>query len=83
MPRPKRSLIVMTSHADMGVSGKKTANWFDEAATLYYEFLAAAFQVVLSSPRGGSAPIDRLSGHSPFTTANTARLLEDRRRCRS
>ena len=41
MPRPKRSLIVMTSHADMGVSGKKTGNWFDEVATLYYEFLAA------------------------------------------
>ena len=30
MPRPKRSLIVMTSHADMGVSGKKTGKWFDE-----------------------------------------------------
>ena len=30
MPRPKRSLIVMTSHADMGVSGKKTGKSFDE-----------------------------------------------------
>ena len=30
MPRPKRSLIVMTSHADMGVRRKKTGNWFDE-----------------------------------------------------
>ena len=60
----------MTSHADMDVSGKKTGNWFAELATLYYEFLATAFQVVLSSPRGGSAPIDHLSGHSPFWTAN-------------
>jgi putative intracellular protease/amidase len=77
MPRPKRILMVMTSHADMGVSGKKTGNWFDEVATPYYEFLAAGFQVVLSSPRGGSAPIDHLSLQSPFTTANTARFLED------
>lgn len=53
MPRPKRSPIVMTSHADMGVRGKKIDNWFDELATLYYGFLVAAFQVVLSSPRGG------------------------------
>ena len=30
MSRPKRSLIVMTSHADMGVRRKKTGNWFDE-----------------------------------------------------
>ena len=73
----------MTSHADMDVSGKKTGNWFAELATLYYGFLATAFQVVLSSPRGGSAPIDQRSGPSPFWTANAARFREDRRRCRA
>jgi hypothetical protein len=37
----KRVLMVLTSHEDMGVSGKKTGNWFDEMATPYYKFKAA------------------------------------------
>jgi len=27
--------MVLTSHNDLGVSGKKTGNWFDEVATPY------------------------------------------------
>jgi len=29
----KRVLMVLTSHDIMGISGKKTGNWFDEIAT--------------------------------------------------
>ncbi|MBM7774922.1 putative intracellular protease/amidase [Actinokineospora baliensis] len=77
MPRPKRVLITMSSHADLGVSGKKTGTWFEEVATPYYVFTEAGFQVVFASPRGGEAPIDHLSLRSPFTTTNTDRFLED------
>ncbi|GAA3040211.1 type 1 glutamine amidotransferase domain-containing protein [Actinokineospora globicatena] len=67
----------MSSHADLGVSGKKTGTWFEEVATPYYAFTEAGFQVVFASPRGGEAPIDHLSLRAPFTTANTDRFLDD------
>ena len=77
MAQPKRVLIPMSSHDDMGVSGIKTGSWFEEVATPYYEFLDAGFQVVFASPKGGRAPIDALSMQAPFTTANTDRFLDD------
>ncbi len=77
MAQPKRVLMPMSSHADMGGSGIKTGSWFEEVATPYYEFLDAGFQVVFASPNGGAAPIDHLSMQSPFTTANTDRFLDD------
>ena len=77
MARPKRVLITMSSHADMGISGKKTGTWFEEVATPYYEFTQAGLQVVFASPKGGEAPIDHLSLQAPFTTANTDRFLQD------
>ena len=77
MAQPKRVLIPMSSHDDMGISGIKTGSWFEEVATPYYEFLDAGFQVVFASPKGGRAPIDALSMQAPFTTANTDRFLDD------
>ena len=77
MSRPSRILIVMSSHADLGISGKKTGTWFEEVATPYYEFVDAGVQVVFASPLGGEAPIDHLSLQAPFTTANTDRFLSD------
>ena len=41
MSRPNRILIVMSSHADLGISGKRTGTWFEEVATPYYEFVDA------------------------------------------
>ncbi|GAA3001454.1 type 1 glutamine amidotransferase domain-containing protein [Actinokineospora diospyrosa] len=77
MARPQRILITLSSHADLGVSGKKTGTWFEEVATPYYAFTEAGHQVVFASPRGGEAPLDHLSLRAPFTTANTDRFLED------
>ncbi|WP_026422830.1 type 1 glutamine amidotransferase domain-containing protein [Actinokineospora inagensis] len=77
MTRPRRILVTMSSHADLGVSGKKTGTWFEEVATPYYLFTAAGFQVVFASPLGGQAPLDHLSLRAPFTTANTDRFLDD------
>ena len=54
----KRLLMVLTSHEEMGISGKKTGNWFDEVATPYYKFREAGFGITIASPKGGAAPID-------------------------
>ncbi len=67
----KRVLMVLTSHDNMGISGKKTGNWFDEVATPYYAFKKRGFDVVMASPKGGPAPIDPLSQDDAFTTDNT------------
>ena len=53
MMASKRVLMVLTSHDLMGVSGKKTGNWFDEVATPYYKFKEAGFDVTMASPRVG------------------------------
>jgi putative intracellular protease/amidase len=67
----------MSSHAELGISGKKTGTWFEEVATPYYEFVGAGVQVVFASLLGGEAPIDHLSLQAPFTTTNTDRFLSD------
>jgi putative intracellular protease/amidase len=73
----KRVLMVLTSHEDMGASGKKTGNWFDEVATPYYTFKAAGFDVTLASPQGGAVPLDPLSASDAFATESTRRFAED------
>ena len=73
----KRVLMVLTSHDNMGVSGKKTGNWFDEVATPYYTFKEHGFEVVMASPKGGAAPIDPFSYDDAFTTDNTRRFDDD------
>ena len=50
----KRVLMVLTSHDNMGISGKKTGNWFDEVATPYYTFKEHGIEVVMAMPQGRS-----------------------------
>jgi putative intracellular protease/amidase len=73
----RRVLMVLTSHDVMGVSGKKTGNWFDEVATPYYKFNEAGFDLTIATPKGGAAPIDPFSYDDLFMTENTRRFLED------
>ncbi|MCH8110991.1 MAG: type 1 glutamine amidotransferase domain-containing protein [Proteobacteria bacterium] len=73
----KRILMVLTSHENMGVSGKKTGNWFDEVATPYYKFKEAGLDLTIASPKGGAAPLDPFSYDDLFMTENTHRFLED------
>lgn len=72
-----RVLMVLTSHDVMGVSGKRTGNWFDEVATPYYKFKEAGFDVTFASPKGGPAPIDPFSYDDAFMTENTRKFLGD------
>jgi len=73
----QRVLMVLTSHDVMGISGKRTGNWFDEVATPYYKFQAAGLDVTVATPKGGPAPIDPFSYDDLFMTENTRRFLTD------
>src|SRR5262245_14425210 len=72
-----RVLMVLTSHDMMGVSGKKTGNWFDEVVTPYYKFKDVGLDVTVASPKGGPAPIDPFSYDDAFMTENTRKFLDD------
>jgi len=51
-------LMVLTSHDQLGDTGKKTGFWLEELAAPYYAFIDAGVHVTLASPRGGQPPID-------------------------
>ena len=53
-----RILMIVTSNAEMGDSGKTTGLWAEELAVPYYALTDAGAQVTLASPAGGPAPID-------------------------
>lgn len=54
-------LIILTSHAAVGDTGKTTGVWFEELATPYYEFVDAGAAVDVVSVDGGKVPIDPAS----------------------
>ncbi|MFM2449302.1 MAG: hypothetical protein RIS44_1752 [Pseudomonadota bacterium] len=51
-------LMIVTSNAQMGSTGKPTGLWAEELAQPYYTLLDAGVQVTLASPLGGAIPID-------------------------
>ncbi|WP_341677739.1 type 1 glutamine amidotransferase domain-containing protein [Niveibacterium sp. SC-1] len=54
----KRILMVLTSHARMGDSGKATGLWAEEFAEPYYLFTEAGHTVEIATPAGGQVPFD-------------------------
>ncbi|MCW2474152.1 MULTISPECIES: type 1 glutamine amidotransferase domain-containing protein [unclassified Symbiopectobacterium] len=71
-------LMVLTSHAELGNTGKKTGFWLEEFAAPYYVFKDAGAEVVLASPAGGQPPLDPKSDLPEFQTALTARFKADK-----
>lgn len=61
--------MVLTSHAELGNTGKKTGFWLEEFAAPYYVFKDAGAEVVLASPAGGQPPLDSKSDLPEFQTA--------------
>ena len=49
-------LMIITSHAQLGDTGKPTGLWAEELTTPYYALIDAGFDVVLASPMGGRPP---------------------------
>ena len=70
-------LMVLTSHSDLGNTGKKTGFWLEEFAAPYYIFKDAGAEVVLASPAGGQPPLDPKSDSPDFQTELTQRFKAD------
>lgn len=70
-------LMVLTSHDQLGNTGKKTGFWLEELAAPYYVFKDAGAEVVLASPKGGQPPLDPKSNEPDFQTAATQRFEAD------
>jgi putative intracellular protease/amidase len=71
-------LMVLTTHDELGASGKKTGFWLEELAAPYYAFKDAGADVTLASPLGGQPPLDPRSDTPDFQTDDTRRFRADR-----
>ena len=70
-------LIVLTSHSELGDTGKKTGFWVEEFAAPYYELADAGAEITLASPEGGQPPIDPKSQEAEAQTEFTRRFDKD------
>ena len=70
-------LIVLTSHSELGDTGKKTGFWVEEFAAPYYELADAGAEIALVSPKGGQPPIDPKSEEPEAQTKFTQRFDQD------
>ena len=71
-------LMVLTSHDELGSTGKKTGFWLEEFAAPYYVFKDAGVDITLASPKGGQPPLDPKSDEKDFQTAATERFRADK-----
>jgi putative intracellular protease/amidase len=70
-------LMVLTSHSELGNTGKKTGFWVEEFAAPYYELADAGAEITLTSPKGGQPPIDPSSQLAAAQTTFTHRFDQD------
>jgi len=70
-------LIVLTSHDQLGNTGRKTGFWLEELAAPYYVFKDIGAQITLASPKGGRPPLDPKSNEPSFQTDITRRFEKD------
>jgi len=73
----KKILMVLTSHDQLGNTGRATGFWLEELAAPYYAFKDAGVEVVLASPQGGQPPLDPKSNEPSFQTDLTRRFERD------
>src|ERR1700757_3304543 len=71
-------LIVLTSHDQLGNTGRKTGFWLEELAAPYYAFQDAGAEMTLASPKGGQPPLDPKSDEPNFQTDLTRRFHTDK-----
>ncbi|CAH2897543.1 MAG: Intracellular protease [uncultured Paraburkholderia sp.] len=70
-------LMVLTSHDQLGNTGRKTGFWLEELAAPYYAFKDAGAEIVLASPKGGQPPLDPKSNEPANQTDATRRFEAD------
>ena len=70
-------LIVLTSHSELGNTGKKTGFWIEEFAAPYYVLADAGAEITIASPAGGQPPVDPKSEEIEAQTPATDRFYKD------
>src|SRR3984957_7706642 len=71
-------LMVLTSHDQLGNTGRKTGFWLEEFAAPYFVFRDAGVEVTLASPNGGQPPLDPKSDLPENQTPAMARFKQDK-----
>ena len=71
-------LMVLTSHNQLGATGKLTGFWLEEFAAPYYVLATAGVEITLASPNGGQPPLDPKSDEPAFQTEATIRFKQDK-----
>lgn len=69
----KRALIVLTSHDQLGTTGKRTGAYLSEISHVYWTLVDAGIAVDFVSPKGGQVPLDGVDRKD----ADNARFLDD------
>lgn len=70
-------LMVLTSHDELGDTGRKTGFWLEEFAAPYFIFKDAGAEIMIASPKGGQPPLDPKSNEPAFQTELTHRFEAD------
>ncbi|HTP66945.1 MAG TPA: type 1 glutamine amidotransferase domain-containing protein [Geobacteraceae bacterium] len=70
-------LMVLTSHDQLGNTGRKTGFWLEEFAAPYFVFKDAGVDLTLASPKGGQPPLDPKSDLPENQTEAMIRFKKD------
>jgi putative intracellular protease/amidase len=70
-------VMVLTSHDQLGNTGRKTGFWLEEFAAPFFVFRDAGVELTLASPKGGQPPVDPKSDLPENQTAAMARFKKD------
>jgi putative intracellular protease/amidase/catechol 2,3-dioxygenase-like lactoylglutathione lyase family enzyme len=71
-------LMVLTSHDQLGNTGRKTGFWLEEFAAPYFVFRDAGVELTLASPKGGQPPLDPKSDLPENQTPAMVRFKKDK-----
>ena len=71
--------MVLTSHDQLGNTGRKTGFWLEEFAAPYFVFRDAGVELTLASPNGGQPPLDPKSDLPESQTPAMSRFKQDDR----
>jgi len=78
MSRTHKALIVVTSHENLGDTGRNTGFYYDEMSVPYWALIDAGYAVEIASIKGGTPPYDLGSyGEAGKRPAAVQRFLDD------
>src|ERR1044072_2301616 len=79
LEHPMKILMVLTSHDQLGDTGRRTGFWLEEGAAPYFVFRDAGVDLTLASPPGGQPPTDPKSDLPENQTPAMGRFKKDER----